>query len=87
MAANELSSTSWGRPRTDVDVRALRRYNRLLNRLAEVGEAGVLALLVAGFIGLVWLLTQTNFENVIFDDGTDARCVYHGDTGEITRVP
>ncbi|WP_240533895.1 hypothetical protein [Aeromonas veronii] len=43
-------------------------------------------LLVGILAGAVWLFTQTNFENVIFYDGTDMTCVFNGKTGEIINV-
>ncbi len=82
----ELASSSWGRPDRDVDVRALRRYQDILSRIAAVGEVLVLVLLMGILAGAIWLFTQTNFENVIFYDGTDMTCVFNGKTGEISNV-
>lgn len=86
MRTHESAITSWGRPDTEVDVRALRRYQDILSRIATVGEVLVLVLLVGILIGAIWLFTQTNFENVIFYDGTDMTCVFNGKTGEISNV-
>lgn len=81
--AHEMATSSWGKRDADVDVRSLRRHLAVLSHIASVGEVLVLALLVGIFAGAAWLLTQTNFENVIFYDGTDMTCVLNGKTGEI----
>lgn len=86
MRSHELAMSSWGKPDTDVDVRALRRYQSILSRIATVGEVLVIVLLMGILSGAIWLFTQTNFENVIFYDGTDMTCVYDGKTGEIINV-
>lgn len=78
--------SSWGRRDAEVDVRALRRYQAILSRIASVGEVLVFLLLVGILVGVIWLFTQTNFENVIFYDGTDMICVFNGKTGEIINV-
>jgi len=83
----DAATTSWGTTSADdVDVRALRRYNRLLVSLAKFAELScelVLAMLVAS---VIWLMTQVNFENAAFYDGTDRICIYEGQTGEIRNV-
>ena len=80
-------STSWGSSSgEDVDVRALRRYNRLLGVLLNVGEWICMGLLPFVAVAALWLVTQTNFENVVFYDGTDSICIYDGTTGEIRNV-
>ncbi|MGX2038534.1 hypothetical protein ACWJKU_00160 (plasmid) [Methylocaldum sp. MU1018] len=86
MEAHELATSSWGKHDAEVDVRALRRYQAILSRIASVGEVLVFVLLVGILAGAVWLFTQTNFENVIFYDGTDMTCVFNGKTGEIINV-
>lgn len=86
---DELGSTttSWGSGTgDDVDVRALRRYNRMLGVLLDIGEWACLALLPCVAVTAIWLVTQTNFENVVFYDGTDSICIYDGTTGEIRNV-
>ncbi|MBK4987462.1 MULTISPECIES: hypothetical protein [Pseudomonas] len=83
----ESTSTAWGAGAgDDVDVRALRRYNRILAVLLDIGEWACLALLPCVAIAAIWLVTQTNFENVVFYDGTDSICIYDGTTGEIRNV-
>lgn len=86
MNERELATTSWGKQATEVDVRALRRYQTILSRFGSIGEVLVFILLVAVAGSTIWLVTQTNFENVIFYDGTDAICVFNGKTGEISNV-
>lgn len=83
MDAVERLRTAWGRPPEHRDIRALRRYNRVLHRLSIAGEclAGALTALVVG-IFIAFLFTG-NFENIIFTDGTSLTCVFDGNTGEI----
>jgi hypothetical protein len=86
MGAYELATSSWGKPDAEIDVRALRHYQAMLSRLSSIGEALVFVLLVGILVGVAWLFTQTNFENVIFYDGTSTTCVFNGKTGEIINV-
>lgn len=86
MNTRGLATTSWGKQAKEVDVRALRRYQTILSRVGSIGEVLVFILLVAVAGSTIWLVTQTNFENVIFYDGTDAMCVFNGKTGEISNV-
>lgn len=86
MYVQESPTTSWGKQDRDVDVRALRRYQTMLSRIALLGEIFVFVLLVGVASASIWLVTQTNFENVIFYDGTDSTCVLNGKTGEISNV-
>ncbi len=86
MEVQEMATTSWGRHETELDVRALRRYLVILSRVAFVGETLVFVLLAGIMASGVWLFTQTNFENVIFYDGTDMTCVFNGKNGEIVNV-
>jgi len=86
MEAHELANSSWGKPDEWVDVRALRRYQTVLSRIAYAGEVLVFVLLVGVLVGTI-LLSQTNFENVIFyDNGTEVVCILDGRTGEIVNV-
>ena len=81
------TTTSWGSGAgEDVDVRALRLYNRLLGVLLDIGEWACISLLPCVAVAAIWLVTQTNFENVVFYDGTDSICIYDGTTGEIRNV-
>lgn len=82
MDMNEQPITSWGNQCTELDVRALRRYQRILSNIALAGEVIVFTLIFGLGLSLVWLF-QTNFENAIFWDGTETTCVLDGKTGEI----
>lgn len=86
MEERQWATSSWGKHDAGVDVRAMRRYQGILSSIASAGEALIFVLLAGILAGLVWLLTQTNFENVIFYDGTDMACVLNGKTGEIINV-
>jgi len=81
-----LATSSWGIREGMLDVRALRRYKAVLSNLLNLGEILIFALLGGVFIGIIWLLTLTNFENVIFYDGTDMTCVFNGKTEKILNV-
>lgn len=86
MDAEDSTTTSWGDGSSDLDVRALRRYNRFLAACSDIAEWLAISLIPAILVGVVWLVMFTNFENVIFYDGTDMICVYNGETGEIRYV-
>ncbi|UXI68338.1 hypothetical protein [Tahibacter amnicola] len=82
------SDTTWGRrsSRYETDVRALRRYNRLLAKTARAGEVAVFIMLVTAVGGVAKVLWGTNFENGIVLDGTTNVCFYDGNTGQIRNV-
>jgi hypothetical protein len=81
-----LETSSWGMPNTEVDVRALRRYQIILISINSFGEYLCFIQLIGILFGTVWLFAQTNFEDVIFYDGTEMTCVFNGETGKITNV-
>lgn len=83
MDAHDSTTSSWGRSSQELDVRALRRYNRFLAALSSIAEWLVILLIPILLVAVIVLLTRTNFENAIFYDGTDMICVYDGATGEI----
>ncbi len=85
-AENTGVETTWGRPAVEYEPRAVRRYIALLDKLAVSGEIAGITLSVA-FLGLLgWMIAYANFETAVFEDGTDARCIYDGETGEIRSV-
>ena len=86
MDAANLAYTSWGKPPEHRDVRALRRYNAILRRLARVGEGAVYLLAVSVIGVFLWFLFTGNFENAIFTDGTSLACILDGNSGEIVNV-
>ncbi len=86
MAELESAPSSWGHHDAEIDVKALRRYNAILALMSSIGEWCVFSLLIGLIVGAGWLITQTNFENVIFYDGTDMTCVFNGSNGEIINV-
>ena len=75
--------TSWGTPELQVDARALRRYHNILSYTSGLGEILIFLLVIGIFMSVLWLITQANFENIIFYDGTDMTCILHGSTGNI----
>lgn len=86
MDAHTLTTSTWGKNSTDIDVRALRRYQKILRAFSSFGEWASFALAHCVLIAIVLLILLTNFENVIFYDGTDMTCVLNGATGEIYNV-
>ncbi|WP_460199016.1 hypothetical protein ACE15N_21655 (plasmid) [Xanthomonas campestris pv. passiflorae] len=80
------ASTSWGTDGSEVDPRALRRWNKFLDGLANVGEGLTLFLVLGAVICVLGLTFDANFENGIFYDGTDHTCLYDGKTGEVHYV-
>lgn len=86
MDAQESNFSAWGRDPEHFDVRALRKYNRLLRRMIMAGEWMVYLLVLAVVGGLSGFLFFGNFENVIFTDGTSLSCILDGNTGEIVNV-
>lgn len=86
MDTSESSYSSWGKPSDHLDVRALRRYNSMLNSLARTGEVMVYVLAIAIVACFLWFLFYGNFENAIFTDGTSLSCIYDGENGEIVDV-
>ena len=75
-----LANSSWGRPRREIDARALRTYRRFLSFLSHTGEAVNIILLIVMFATIIKLLVFTNFENLIPYDGTAVTCVLGGST-------
>ena len=73
----------WGKRAQPSDVRALRRYNAMLLRMASAGEVSVYVLATLSTALFVWFLYWGNFENIIFTDGTELTCVLNGSTGEM----
>ena len=83
----DTKMTSWGkRGQGEIDIRALRRYNKLLGNISNTGEALIAVLLVLIITTTTFLLTQTNFEKAIFIDGTDFVCIYDDDEKGIINV-
>jgi hypothetical protein len=84
--SSTIGASTWGTKGERADVRALRRYASWQALLLNVGEwiAIVQVLLVIVAIGCAFAFL--NFENVIFNDGTDTVCVLDGGTGVIQNV-
>lgn len=80
------NASSWGRPVTEHEPRAVRRYIAVLNRLGTTGEVACVLLGLAFLAGLGSMVAYTNFETAVLEDGTEARCLYDGETGEVYSV-
>lgn len=85
MDTTPLTTTSWSHSSCEIDVRAYRRYNHVLSWSAFIGEITVFILIIGFMVGCLMLL-NTNFETVIFYDGTDAPCLFTGHSGEISHA-
>jgi hypothetical protein len=79
-------NSDWGKPIPDYDPRALRKFNHILRRLNTTLEWISVILSIGIFISLLFLMFDTNFLDLIFDDGTSNLCVLEGKTGEISYV-
>lgn len=86
MSALPPPNSTWARPPNHKDVRALRRYNKLLRALSRAGEIAVHVLLALVLLVVGGMLYVGNFENIIFTDGTSVACMLDGSTGEIVDV-
>ncbi|MCE4113280.1 MULTISPECIES: hypothetical protein [Yersinia pseudotuberculosis complex] len=86
MPLNRSPNSSWGNPTNEVNVRTLYKYKNILALLEMIGENIFYALLIAFIFMFIWMYTETNFENIIFDDGTSHLCILDGKTGVITNV-
>lgn len=86
MPINRSPKSSWGNPSNDVNVRTLYKYNKILSILELIGENLFYVLLIAFVFIFIWMYSETNFENIIFDDGTSHLCILDGKTGVITNV-
>jgi hypothetical protein len=86
MDVTESLYTSWGKAPVHLDARALRLYNRILEKLVKTGEILVYILTVSVLGVFLWFLFMGNFENVIFTDGTSVTCILQGKSGEIVNV-
>ena len=81
-----VSSTSWGDSGIEDDYRALRKYKELLESLSNAGTVCAYVLIFALCTLSVWIVYSTDFEKVIFYDGSEATCILDSKTGVITNV-
>ena len=86
MDTADSQQTAWGvRPSHD-DVRAIRRFNRILQAMANAGEFMVFTLIAVVLVLALLMVFTGNFENIIFNDGTELSCIYDGKTEGIVNV-
>ena len=81
-----VSSTSWGESGIEDDYRALKKYKELLESLSNAGTVCAYLLIFALCTLSVWIVYSTDFEKVIFYDGSEATCILDSKTGVITNV-
>lgn len=80
------STTSWGRPDNQPDIRTLRRIRQLLQQAGDIGDYTAIVLQVMVIAMLLLVLTKKDFETPIFDDGTSRSCVLDAATGDARYV-
>lgn len=81
-----VSSTSWGESGIEDDYRALKKYKELLESLSNAGAICAYVLIFALCALSAWIVYSTDFEKVIFYDGSEATCILDSKTGVITNV-
>lgn len=79
----EADTGSWGVAELPINVVSLRRYNALLHKLDSFSE--IVCFIAMGALPCVFtaMMLNTNFENLIFFDGTSLYCVMDGSNGKI----
>lgn len=78
--------STWGHKVHEINVRALKRTNRVLHVLNEVGEIACIPISIFIVVCMICFLLKTNFEYVIFYDGTNDICVYSDITNGVNHV-
>jgi len=78
--------SSWGHRVDEIDPLAIKRLNRFLKSLSNTGENICILFTFILMITITALLLTTNFENVIFFDGTTDLCIFSSKTGEVIHV-
>lgn len=81
-----VSSTSWGETEIEDDFRALQKYKEFLESLVNAGTAFAYVLILALCLLVAWIMYSTDFEKIIFYDGSDATCILNSQTGVISNV-
>lgn len=85
MDAQELLYTTWGKAPDKQDIRAIRRFNDVLRKLAGAGEVLAFVLAIASVAAFLWFLFYGNFEIAIFTDGTSFTCLFDGSNKDIVN--
>lgn len=78
--------SSWGHKVHEINVRSVKRTNRVLRLLNEVGEKACIPISIIIVICMLYFLIFTNFEYVIFYDGTNDICVLSDTTNGVSHV-
>lgn len=80
------NNSSWGVSNENTDIRALRKFNNFLKIFVSFFENTNNILAMCIFVSVLLLMLDTNFTDLIFDDGTSDYCILNGKTGEIYYV-
>ena len=81
-----VPSTSWGEYEFIDDIETLEKYRQFLVSLNNAGT-WVIYLLAAVVCALsIYIVTETEFEKIIFYDGSEATCVLDSKTGVFKNV-
>lgn len=79
-------NTSWGKPEEQIDVKTKKRMQTLLRASESLGELASMVSLVCLVPAVFWMLSEVNFLNLIFNDGTVHTCMYDGGQETVTNV-
>ena len=69
------TKTTWGYPYAEVSPIGKEKYAKLLRRLVILLVVFTVIVLLSTLTYIVFKLTTTDFEVLVFDDGTPVKCV------------
>lgn len=69
------TNSTWGHPYAEVSIIGKRKYATLLRRSVVIFALAFIAITLCTSLYVVFKLTTTDFEALVFDDGTPVKCV------------
>jgi|GEM_PF-5567447 len=73
-------NSTWGSPYAEVTIIGKRKYALILRRLVAFMVIALVALIVTMLSFIVFKIATTEFEELVFDDGTPVKCVLRPDS-------
>ncbi|ALV74656.1 MULTISPECIES: hypothetical protein [Acinetobacter] len=70
-----LTTSTWGSPYAEVSIIGKRKYARLLRVLVGTFASLCILTVLTTLSFVAFKLTTTDFESMVFDDGTPVKCV------------
>lgn len=70
-----LTSTTWGSPYAEVSIIGKRKYAKLLRALVITFAVLCILTVLTTLSFVAFKLSTTDFESLVFDDGTPVKCV------------